>query len=104
MPYITAERKSELASGQIPPEDLSAGDLNYLVTGMAIMWVTHKKLNYENLNAAYGALTAAANEFYRRLVAPYEDRKIAENGDVYPSIVQPQIAVPPEPQIVIANG
>ena len=31
-----------------------------------------------------GAIHACQTEFYRRLIAPYEDQKIKENGDVYP--------------------
>jgi hypothetical protein len=31
-----------------------------------------------------GAIRACQAEFYRRLIAPYEDQKIKENGDVYP--------------------
>lgn len=32
---------------------------------------------------AVGAIDGASKEFYRRVAVPYEDRKIAENGDVY---------------------
>jgi len=32
---------------------------------------------------AIGALECAKLELYRRVAAPYEDTKIAENGDVY---------------------
>ncbi len=35
-------------------------------------------------NAVVGALECAKLELYRRMVAPYENGKIAENGDVYP--------------------
>ena len=31
-----------------------------------------------------GAIHACQTEFYRRLIAPYEDQKIKKNGDVYP--------------------
>jgi hypothetical protein len=31
-----------------------------------------------------GALEQAKDEFRRRVVHPYEDLKIKENGDVYP--------------------
>jgi hypothetical protein len=37
---------------------------------------------YRDYHAVIGALEAAKLEFYRRQVAPYEDGKIAENGDV----------------------
>ena len=35
------------------------------------------------MNGGLGALRYASYEFYRRAVAPYEDDKIAKNGDVY---------------------
>jgi len=35
------------------------------------------------INAIIGALECAKLELYRRVAAPYEDDKIAENGDVY---------------------
>jgi hypothetical protein len=37
---------------------------------------------YKWLNRACGVFTAAAAEFYRRLVAPYEDACIQKNGDL----------------------
>lgn len=33
--------------------------------------------------SAGGAIEAAKLEFYRRVVAPYEDQKLLDNGDVY---------------------
>ena len=38
---------------------------------------------YAVYNRAMGVFDCAAREFYRRVVAPYEDKKIMENGDVY---------------------
>jgi hypothetical protein len=37
---------------------------------------------YKWLNRAYGTFLSAAAEFYRRLVAPYEDKCIEKNGDI----------------------
>ena len=39
----------------------------------------------QRVDDAVGALDGAAREFYRRVAVPYEDKKIKENGDVYPS-------------------
>ena len=55
------------------------GDVNYIVTSIM------KKLyapRYFNFNRAIGVLESIKLEFYRRAVAPYEDIKIKENGDV----------------------
>lgn len=38
---------------------------------------------YVELNEVVGALESAKLELYRRIVGPYEDKKSAENGDVY---------------------
>ena len=58
------------------------GTLNYIITKMAL-WYLGKNPNYERYNAAIGALECAKQELYRRQIAPYEDDKCKENGDVY---------------------
>lgn len=54
------------------------GKLNYFLFKLA------KKSchNYEDYRNFIGELEAAKLEIYRRQVAPYEDNKIWENGDV----------------------
>ena len=39
-------------------------------------------MKYFHLNRALGVLTAIKEEYYRVVVAPYEDVKIKENGEV----------------------
>jgi hypothetical protein len=56
------------------------GDANYVITRV-IAGATRTR-NYANINAAIGVLECAKLELYRRLAAPYEDRKIGENTDV----------------------
>lgn len=82
MPYVKKEVRRELEL-QIRGAE-TAGELNYQVTLLAIKFVRNHGLNYETLNAVVGALESAKAEFQRRVVAPYEDTKIAKNGDVYP--------------------
>lgn len=60
------------------------GDLNYHITRLLCRYVTEQGLSYRTLNDVVGALECAKQEFYRRVVIPYEDHKIIENGDVYP--------------------
>lgn len=56
------------------------GSLNYVISSVINnLYDT----NYTDLNAAIGVLECAKMELYRRVVAPYEDTKIIENGDVY---------------------
>jgi hypothetical protein len=86
MPYITKENRTdfmwiESAIDDAPPT--TAGGLQYLIATMIHHFVKEKGLNYQTCNDVMGALTGANMEFYRRFVAPYEDTKIRENGDVY---------------------
>lgn len=87
MPYIKKEDRpiidalvdpivAHLAS--LPPESQD-GALNYLITRIVKQVYPTK---YFHLNRALGVLSAVTHEFYRRVVAPYEDQKIKENGDV----------------------
>lgn len=80
MPYIKQEDRDRLAKDYIPR---NVGELNYFLTvAIDYYWRTNGK-NYQAINDVLGALDGASKEFYRRVAAPYEDTKIAENGDVY---------------------
>jgi hypothetical protein len=79
VPYIPDERRIQIGSGDSFD---TAGELNYLLT-MAVLEYLGDSPNYERFNAAIGALESCKQEVYRRLIAPYEDRKIKENGDVF---------------------
>lgn len=76
MPYIIQERREALKAE-------SAGDLNYLLTLVLKEYLTTKGESYQTYNDMLGALEGAKLELYRRKVAPYEDLKIVENGDVW---------------------
>ena len=56
------------------------GVLNYIISSLIAKLY---KTSYTDLNAAIGMLECAKLELYRRRLAPYEDKKIAEHGDVY---------------------
>ena len=88
MPYILPADRQKLrtatdAIDAVIDETTTAGDLNYMISLMARAYIDAKGLRYEHLNAVVGALDSCKAEFQRRVVAPYEDRKIEENGDVY---------------------
>jgi hypothetical protein len=59
------------------------GDLNYLVTQLCQELLEVKGESYSTYNEIIGALECAKLELYRRKIAGYEDKKIAENGDVW---------------------
>jgi hypothetical protein len=80
MPYIHRHSRERLELGESP---LNAGELNYLITLLCIEYGEDRPDGYTTYNEIIGALECAKLEFSRRVVAPYEDEKIEENGDVY---------------------
>lgn len=82
MPYIRPESRDPLT----PHSEwtaTSAGELNYQITVLIRQYVTVHGVTYDTLNVVVGALESAKAEFQRRVVAPYEDEKIRQSGDVY---------------------
>ena len=83
MPYITAEARTRLARGGKPE---TAGELNYSITRLVDDYLARKGgIRYAHLNEVVGVLECAKLELYRRVAAPYEDKKLAETGEVYGS-------------------
>lgn len=87
MPYVKREQRPAIDQlieplinhlKSLPTEDQD-GSLNYAVTKIIKKIYPQK---YFHLNRALGVLTAITHELYRRIIAPYEDTKILENGDV----------------------
>ena len=86
MPYIKKERRRELSvPSDWPMVGLAqdVGELNYQITCLVDDFISRKKLKYSEINSAIGVLECAKMELYRRIAAPYEDKKCEENGDVY---------------------
>ncbi len=81
MPYVEPTDRARLDAGG-PAE--SAGELNYLISRLIDAYLARADgVRYARLNEAVGALECAKLELYRRIAAPYEDAKRAQNGDVY---------------------
>lgn len=61
-----------------------AGLLNYACTRLALKVIKLQfgTLRYWLIATVTGVFKNIADEFYRRLGVPYEDRQIAQNGDV----------------------
>jgi len=55
------------------------GELNYLISKI---FKDLYEPRYFDYNRAIGVLESVKQEFYRRVVAPYEDNKIIEKGDI----------------------
>lgn len=82
MPYIPPEDRLGLYP-DVSRAAASPGELNFQISALAVQYLAEHGLNYEVLNDVLGAIEGAKLEFARRVVAPYEDHKIADNGDVY---------------------
>lgn len=83
MPYITQSERNVLKQRGFPE---TPGALNYELTMLCLNFLRERGESYSTINVIVGALECCKLEFYRRAAAPYEDVKIASNGDVYPKL------------------
>jgi hypothetical protein len=80
MPYISKELREELNYR----DPLTAGELQYVIADAILDYLEDQSpYDYQTLNDIMGALSGAQQEFYRKVVAPYEDKKELLNGKVY---------------------
>ena len=82
MPYVKAEQRPDLDAVVDLMKALEVkanGDLNYILYAFCKRRVKPSYNNYKNF---CGELRQCATEIERRMLGPYEDEKIVENGDV----------------------
>ncbi len=97
MPYIAAPQRTELdgsidqlAEGIVRLAQAQQGDgavaglLNYACTRLALKVVRQRfgPMRYWLIALITGTFKNIADEFYRRIGEPYENRQMARNGDV----------------------
>ncbi len=79
--HLDGDLNSLIIKLDLVPEDQMVGQLNYCIS--KIVWALFNKNNcYSRANALMGVLASAQSEFYRRKVAPYEEAKILNHGDI----------------------
>ena len=87
MPYVKSERRQIIQSDYddaiYPNTILNAGDLNFAISKILVAYLKNNGTQYRTINDILGALEGAKLEFVRRIMNPYEDQKIIENGDIY---------------------
>lgn len=92
MPYITKEQRYYINNNSLNEllDDISneeiienPGELNYTISSIVDTYLQKKGKNYTNLNEVIGVLECVKQEYYRRVVSPYEDLKKEENGDIF---------------------
>lgn len=87
MPYIRQSDRQEPDRAMEPLLALviknnSPGFMNYVITNLIIQFFDNDP-SYARIALTTGVIENVKQEFYRRVAGPYEDKKIAENGDVY---------------------
>jgi len=97
MPYVKEECRKQLdvaieelaaaiaaVARSMPEETAFAGLLNYACTSVAMRVIDARfgRIRYGHIATVVGVFKNVADEFYRRVAVPYEDRQIATNGDV----------------------
>lgn len=90
MPYITRVSRNDILVEDTSEGSVisiksiqNEGDLNFAFTSIIDNYLSRKGHPYANINGVIGALECAKLELYRRVAAPYEDKKIIQNGDAY---------------------
>jgi len=82
MPYIKQDRRPSMdrvVDVMVEEGVVVNGDLNYILFAFCKRFVDPSYNNYKNY---CGELRQCATEIERKLLGPYEDDKIKENGDV----------------------
>ena len=84
MPYIERDHRPVLdAAIKKIPQNLTAGEMNYVMTRIVDKQLQFHGHSYSIINTLIGVFECAKLELYRRIAAPYEDKKIEANGDAY---------------------
>lgn len=83
MPYITPDERPDLDDyiGEALVVIESDGQLNYFITRLVVEYYEPK--TYTEHQHVAGLFPCLGYEYHRRVVAPYEDTKLEENGDVF---------------------
>lgn len=89
MPHVEEYQREKLNPilGIVVEKIEDLGELNYAITRL-MLGVLNKRApggspRYQQFLEIYGTPLAAAAEFYRLKVAPYENEKIKVNGSAY---------------------
>lgn len=80
LPYIPQSDRERIGAWQ--GEAMNVGDLTYVLYKECVRYLKNSSGRYADRAEIIAALECAKLEFYRKHIAPYEDKKIALNGDV----------------------
>ncbi len=81
MPYIPRSKRAKvnILGAETP------GELGYALAKVIDKYLTDKsgEIRFKDLAEVLAGLESVKLEFYRRVVAPYEDGKLEANGEVF---------------------
>lgn len=93
MPYVIPPHRNPIDDAVDSIPFMEHGDLTYAITRLMVAYAgfhgTAKTPRYTVLSQARSAAQDAADEWYRRVMAPFEDAKRDDNGDVFPVMEKP---------------
>jgi len=96
MPYLPTEERydieriiPQLSAAILAPGTNTPGSLNFAISSLVDEMVAARGESYGLYDAIMGALECSKREIYRRMVAPYENEKQKENGDVFNKTLPP---------------
>ncbi len=84
MPYIKEADREDLRilADRAADRVKSPGEMNYFISRFLHQALSPGYPHYKKFNAVIGVLECCKLELYRRLLVPYEDKKMEENGDI----------------------
>jgi hypothetical protein len=90
MPYIQPEIREEINKevqdllDMLQPAlggDVDDGTINYVIS--TILNKFYNKQSYKTMQRAIGILACVQQEYYRKVMVPYENLKCEKNGEVF---------------------
>lgn len=87
MPYIEQAARKDLDGyidsmiNILDDGDWKPGEVNYSFYRILLAWFQSEP-RYKTICSIMGTLSCVAQEFYRKVAGPYEDKAIEKNGDV----------------------
>jgi hypothetical protein len=108
MPYIKQDDRKlyqpelNVLNGSLEEEGHVSGHVTYILYMIVARWFKLEP-SYNTIAKIRGCLIGTLAEFDRRIAAPYEDKKIKENGDVDLDVPDPEPECPSEFDCVICN-
>lgn len=82
MPYVPKMHRINLEPRSFRDPE-SEGELDFQITRLAQKYLDTTEKRFADYARVIGVLESVKLELYRRVIAPYEDTKAAQHGDVY---------------------